>query len=184
MTGKKSDAPEIGHNSNEMSEDQRIALTFLHKKAYVAALAAKKRADADLKNVAKTAKAELGADGLANIKDMIALETEEGEVRHKAEVERMMQVARWVGLPVGAQGQLFAAIDPAPLSERAYNRGKMHGLAGEAFSSPHAPETEAYRSELAGWQDGQAVLAQGIRPPTPIEQAASGEFDDLPGATH
>jgi hypothetical protein len=187
---EKAQEPSVGHNSKdatpELTEDQRIALTFLHKKAYTTALAVKKQADADLKSVARLAKAELGEDGLANIKDMIALESEEGEKKLKAQIERQLRVAKWMNVPFGAQGALFDAVDRTPAVDKAYANGKRDGLAGEPQHNPHDPSTAQYKKYLEGWQDGQAVLAQGIRPPTPIEAAAKPDagvaFDDLPAA--
>lgn len=185
----KPEEPSVGHNSDatpELTEDQSIALTFLHKKAYVAALAVKKKADADLKNVCKLAKSELGDGGIDDIKDMIALETEEGEKQLKAKIDRQMRGARWMGLPFGAQGSMFDQVDRTPAVEKAYANGKRDGLAGEPQHNPHDPSVPQYAEYLRGWQDGQAVLAQGIRPPTPIEAAAKPdagvEFDDLPAA--
>lgn len=188
---KSSDeAPSVGHNSaahTELTEDQRIALTFVHKRAYEAALAVKKKADAELKNVCKLAKAELGADAVDTIKDMIALETEEGEKRHKAEIERRLRAAKWMGLSFGAQGGLFDVADMTPAVEKAYANGKRDGLAGNPQNNPHDPSVPQHGEYLRGWHDGQSVLAQGFRKPTPIEEVAQGaavEFDDLPERVH
>lgn len=180
-------APVLGHNSGDtpgLSEDQRIALTFVHKRAYENALAAKKKADAEFKNVAKLARAELGSDAIDDIKDMIAMETEEGELAIKAAIERQLRVARWMGLPYGAQAGLFDNIDRTPAVEKAYANGKRDGLAGASQNNPHDPSVPQHGEYLRGWQDGQAVIAAGIRPLTPIEDAArpdaGAEFDDLP----
>lgn len=186
----KTEEPSVGHNSREpvpdLTEDQRIALTFQHKRAFEKALGVKKQADADLRNVSKLCKAELGEDGVANIKDMIALETEEGEKKLKASVERQLRVAKWMGLPFGAQGGLFESVDRRPATEKAYENGKRDGLAGAPQHNPHDPSVPQHGEYLRGWSDGQAVLAKGIRPPTPIEAAtkpdAGVEFDDLPSA--
>lgn len=183
------EAPTVGHNSDttpELTEDQRIALTFVHKRAYVAALAAKKKADAEFKNVAKLAKSELGPDAVADIKDLIAMETEEGEFAIKASIERQLRVARWMGLPYGAQAGLFDNVDLTPAAEKAYANGKRDGLAGASQNNPHDPSVPQYGEYLRGWQDGQAVISSGIRPLSPVEAAAiadpGGEFDDLPAA--
>lgn len=186
----EAEEPSVGHNSEnavpDLTEDQRIALTFLHKKAYAKALNVKKQADADLKNVCKLAKSELGDEAVADIKDMIALETEEGEAKLKAQVERQLRVAKWMGLPFGAQGDIFDKVDRQPATEKAYANGKRDGLAGEPQHNPHDPSVPQHGEYLRGWSDGQAVLAQGIRPMTPIETAAKPDagvaFDDLPPA--
>lgn len=187
-TVEASEAPGIGHNvpkPDPLTEDQRIALTILHKNAYVTALAAKKAADKAIKDIAKIAKAELGADAVADIKQIIELETEEGEKRQKAEIERAMRVARWMNVPYGSQAHLFGEPDRTPAVDRAYSEGKLDGLAGKDQVSHYAPSTEQYNKYLEGWSDGQKVLAAGIRPLTPIEEASiqpDVEFDDLPAA--
>lgn len=181
--GGDEESPGPGHNGPEpLSEDQTIALTFTHKRAYSAALAVKKKADADLKNAAKLAKAELGADAIADIKDIIAVETEEGEKKLKAEVERKLKIARWMGLPNGANGDLFPQVDRAPAIDRAAARGKRDGLAGERADPQCDPSVPQYNSYMEAYHAGQKV-AFTIKPLAPPEPAAgteeADEFDTL-----
>lgn len=186
----ETEAPEgIGHNSeaeatptpDPLTEDQRIALTFMHKKLYSEALALKKAADAQLKNSAKLARAELGPTAINDIKDMIALESPEGEAALRQNVERQMKIARWMGMAVGTQAEIFVDVDRTPAIERAKAEGKRVGLAGDPCAPPHAPETEQYREWMAGFHEGQAVLAKGIRP-MPVELADSDDLDALTNA--
>lgn len=165
-------APGPGHNAApvELTDDQRQALFFQHRKQYSTLLAAKKAADAALKNACKLAKAELGDDAIDSIKDAILLETPEGEAELKARIERQMRVARWMGLPVGAQADLFGE-DRTPAADKAFADGKRAGLAGETARPPHDPSTEQYRRWLSGHAEGQAVLAKGFGR-MPLEQAA------------
>lgn len=177
------ESPGPGHNGPEpLTEDQQIALTFTHKRAYQAALSVKKQADADLKNAAKLAKAELGADAVADIKDIIAIETEAGEARLKAEVERKMKIARWMGLPNGANGELFPQVDRTPAVDRAAARGKRDGLAGERADPQCDNSVPQYNSYMEAYHVGQKV-AFAIKPmvqPEPEQAAASVDaFDTL-----
>lgn len=169
--------PGLGHNGPaELTDDQRFALTAVHKAAYAKALETKKTADAALKQVCKIAKAELGATAVDDIKDLIALDTPEGEAAHKAKVDRMVKVARWMGLPVGTQGSIFDPVDRQPAEDKAHAEGKRHGLAGDRQQNPHSPGTPQYQKYLDGFHDGQAVLAKGIRPMPPAE---ADELDAL-----
>lgn len=176
------ETPGVGHNSepDPLTEDERIALTFVHKRSYEAALAVKKKADADLKNAAKLAKADLGDEAVPDIKSMIELETEEGERKFKKEVERRVRVSRWMGLPVGQNGNLFDAVDRTPGVDRAAAAGKRQGLAGDRMSCPHDPSTPQYTAFVTGYQEGQKI-AFAIKPLVPAAPPATApdEFDAL-----
>lgn len=169
---KQEAAPGPGHNLPELSDDQRFALTVLHKKSYERSLAAKKAADADLKNTCKLARAELGPTAIDDIKDMIALDSPEGESLLKSKVERMVKVARWMGLPIGTQGDIFSDVDRTPAVEKAEAKGKRDGLAGAPCNPECDTSVPQYESYMKGFHAGQAVLAKGIRP---IEQAPDSE---------
>lgn len=190
VRGKRAEKPEpkangetpgIGHNG--LTDDQRAALTFDHKKKYEAALAAKRLADAALKQVCKVAKGDLGADAVADIKLMVELATDEGEAKLKADMERRLKVARWMGMPFGSQSDMFGE-DRTPAVDRAFALGKKAGLAGETMQPPHAPETEQHRRWVEGFHEGQAVIAKGIKPLTEIEAAAKSAAVDSLAAKH
>ena len=124
----------MGHN--QMSDDQARALHLSnHVPAYEKALAAKKKADADFKNVCKTIKSEGG--NIDDIKLTIKLRTPEGEKEFKEQIERQRRIAQWNNLPIGGQGWLLDE-DRRPLSERAYEDGKKAGLEGNDASPPKA----------------------------------------------
>lgn len=150
-----------GHNSG-LTDDQRQALTRQHLTKYVSALKAKKDADAALRNLAKTIKADLGDGGLSNIKLLMELETDDGEAKFRAEMERKAMVARWAGLPIGAQGNLFDE-DRRPIEERAFEEGKAAGFAGKDAKPTYAPGHPGYDAFMRGWHEAQAVLAQGFK---------------------
>lgn len=143
-----------------ISDDQLYSLTEMHRQKVEKALATKKAAAAAFLNACKIAKAELGADGMDKINDMIALSTPEGEARMKAQIERQLHVMRWLNVPIGSQGALFGDPDRTPIVERAFADGKRQGLAGEKQNNPHHHTTEAARQHDAGFAEGQTSLAQ------------------------
>lgn len=160
-----------GHNSGEaapkkpadLTEDQRQALAFSHKRQYEAALAKKKAADAEFKNACKRIKAELGDEGVDLIKDMILIATEEGEAKIRAAMERQMRAARYMAAPLGAQFEMFDA-DRTPAVDRARAEGRRDAMAGEALVNPYdssVPQADAYAE---GWHEGQkaAIEAQKV----------------------
>lgn len=148
-------------SNSELTDDERRALLFQHVKAYEDKLAAKKKADAELKNTCKLAKAELGKDAVADIKDVIALKTPEGEAALKIEIERQIRIARFMNAPMGHQ--FTFSEDMRPSTDKAFEKGKCAGLDGQAASPPHDPSVPQYGSWMEGWHAGQAVLASGFR---------------------
>lgn len=183
---KKTAAPAEKKPTTEQLDDEALqALAFQHKKKYEHLLAAKKKADADFKNGCKLAKAELGDDAIDIIKDLIALDSEEGEARIKATVERQLRVARWAGAELGTQFEMFEGEDRTPAVDRAYAAGKRAGMAGEPAKPPHAPSTPQYAKWMEGHGDGQEALARATfkAPAAETEEGAAEREDaDAPPA--
>lgn len=149
----------IGHNSKaELTPEQRKALTFQHLKSYERLLGLKKAADKALKDGCKLIKAELGADGVSLIKDMIAMRTPEGEADIRAAIERQRRAAEYMGAPLGAQLALFDQEDRTPAVDRARAEGERDGMDGKSLSNPYdasLPQAEAYAE---GWHFGQKAI--------------------------
>lgn len=144
-----------GKNST-LSDDEERALFFQHRRFYETALAVKKKADADLRNVAKKAKADLGEHAVHQIKTAIELESDDGSETIKARMERELQVARWLGLPIGAQGSLFEE-DRRPAEEKAEQEGFVAGAGGEWMKVPerYGASSPAGQAWIRGWHRGQ-----------------------------
>jgi hypothetical protein len=142
-----------------LSEDQRYSLTEQHRQRVEKALATKKAAATAYLNACRLAKAELGADGMEDINDLIALATPEGEARMKAQIERQMKVLEWRNVPIGSMEDMFPTTDRTPLTERAFAEGKRQGLAGESCDNPHHVTTLAHKSHNDGWAKGQEAKA-------------------------
>jgi hypothetical protein len=134
-----------GVGDNKLSDDDLRVLTIQWKDKYESALAAKKRADADFKNVAKGAKAELGKNAVATIKAMIELDTEEGEAAVKEQIEIRLTAARWMNSKIGQQFDLFA--------------------------KPSSTNGEPYDGWVRGWHKGQEALAQNFHSKRDGEEA-------------
>lgn len=142
-----------------ISDDQLYSLTETHRQKYELVLEAKNKANKALIDYGKIIKSDLGAKGLQDIKDLIALDTPEGEAAMKAEVERRVRILRWMQVPIGTMGDMFPSDDRTPLTERAFNEGRRQGLAGESCTNPHHHTTQAHRSFNDGWAAGQETKA-------------------------
>ncbi|MCP4304183.1 MAG: hypothetical protein GY788_04715 [bacterium] len=157
-TEAKAEANGIGHNGPpELTEDDKRALALQHKRHYQTALAKKKEADASFKNTCKRAKTEVGDDAVDLIKDMIALETEEGEAKIKATIERQKRASAYVAATLHTQFDMFEE-DRMPAVDRAREEGKRDGMAGESMKPDYASGTEQYDAYTEGYQEGQKTI--------------------------
>lgn len=180
-----------GHNGTDLTEEQKRGLHFHHVAQYEKALAAKKKADADLRNVAKTIKADGGS--VRAVKLSIQLKTPEGEAKFKEEREEDLRIARWNNLPIGVQGALFDEVDRRPIEERAYDQGFNDGASGIKLSVPATYEApEAANGYTDGWKAGQASLGSKIkkgpsaavlRSPEDVAKARAAAAADLDSAS-
>jgi ribosome modulation factor len=167
---------EIKRNS-ELTDDEKRALLLQHKSAYVIALADKKAADAEFKNICKKAKAECGKDAVAEIKDALALEEPGGKMALEAEIARKHRIARWMGLPVGAEPMMFEMVDRRPAVDIAYDQGKSGGMAGVTAQPPYDTSVPQYQRWLEGWHDGQEILASAFKKLEPLDVASETTND-------
>jgi hypothetical protein len=120
---------------------------------------------ATFKRLEAEAKAALKADGFSVKQMKIAddLATETGEKKIQGEVKDRLQVARWLGLAMGSQLDLFEEPDRTPIVDRAYDAGKMASMNDKPAKPPHAPETEAYKAWMSGYHDHQATIVPGAQ---------------------
>ncbi len=157
--GAKAAEAKMGHNSGrpELSADDLRALALQHKGHYERALAKKKTADADFKNVCKAAK----ADGVMvdQIKTMIALDSPEGEARERAAIASTLLAAKWMGSPLGTQLSMFSEPDRTPSVDRAFDEGKKDSMEGRPAKPAYAPELPQYKSYMDGYAEDQTRRA-------------------------
>lgn len=165
MGRKKKDgaAPGVGHNS-ELSDEERRALTLHHMRLYEAADALVEKAKSDRTAVADLAKSDLGKGALADIKDMMLY----GDPKKmKGVLDRTQRLARWLGLPVGTQAQLFEVkVDHA-------EEGKTAGMSGLPCQPPKSLAVDASQKWIAGWGEGQSVLASAFKKKRPVDGSAA-----------
>lgn len=166
---KKKDGNGVGpgHNS-QLTEEEKRALTFHHKRAYEQADALVEKAKADRTAVADLAKADLGKGALADIKDMILANTDK---KMKAMVERTMRLARLAGLKIGTQTNLFEPVVDY------IDQGRVAGMEGQECRAPNSLSAEAQQQWIAGWHEGQTVLASAFKKKRPVDPPAANAPD-------
>jgi hypothetical protein len=162
--------PSNGHNSS-LTDDERRALTLHHKRQYEAAEAVVERAKAERKAVADLAKSELGKGAVGDIKDMIVYADHD---KARAMLERTTRLAKWMGMPVGFQVDLFA--DRAPVEEKWAQEGFTAGLAGDTCQPPVTMPPSGAQIWISQWHRGQAILTSAfakVRVDHPAQHAAA-----------
>lgn len=167
-------APEIaagvGHNGH-LSDDEKALRFFAYQKRWKAA----KNALSIIEEEAKTA---LGKTVITGFRTADSLSDEKGEKKLKDRIEQQLRIARWLGVPIGTQTDLFPEIDRTPIGDRAFAAGKMAGLAGDSAKPPHDPSTEAYRRWMDGHAEGNETLARSGFKPFP-QTSADDEDEDV-----
>ena len=176
MAKPKKDGNGIGHNS-ALTDDEKRALTLHHKRKYEAADALVEKAKSDRTAIADLAKSDLGKGALADIKDMILAGSDK---KMKAVVERAMRLARYAGLAIGAQTNLFEAVVDH------FDVGKVAGMEGQTCEPPKSLAQDAQQLWISGWHEGQTVLMAAFKKKRPVDppvpdpaQVDSSERKDL-----
>lgn len=171
---KASKPDEAPRSNSELTEDEKRALLFHHRKKYEAAEAALVAAKTAKKAVENLAKAECGKGAVADIKELIALDLPKGSAALHADIERKLKLARWAGAAVGTQFS-FEEVDRRAAEDVAYENGKIAGLKGEPRKPPHDPSVPQHQRWLEGWNAGQEVLLSDFR--AKIKPAADDDAD-------
>jgi hypothetical protein len=143
------------------NDDQDRAL-FLQALPKIGQLrAALNTANANLRNAYKQAK----ADGFAkkDFDEAFLMQGAEGEKVKKATISRSLRIARWLGMDLGAQLDMFEQDARVPAIDRAYEEGKSQAMQGISLKCDYAQETEQYRTFAAGWHHGQEILSKGFK---------------------
>lgn len=161
-----------GHNS-QLTDDERRALTLHHKRAYEMADSLVEKAKADRSAVAELAKHDLGKGVVAEIKEMIAYADSK---KLKGALERTMRIARWLGLPIGTQTSMFEAqVDH-------HEEGKTAGMSGDECKPPQSLAHDAAQKWIAGWHEGQTILASAFLKKKPKDEQAPAAEPPAPQA--
>lgn len=159
-----------GHNS-QLTDDERRALTLHHKRAYEMATSLVEKAKSDRAAISELAKHDLGKSAVAEIKDMIVF----GDSKKlKGTLERTLRIARWLGVALGTQAQMFET--PADHNEE----GKTAGMSGDECKPPQHLAHDAAQKWIAGWHEGQTILAWAFAKKKPKDESAA---EQPPAAT-
>lgn len=170
--GRQAEAP---RTNSDLTEDERHALHLRHCREYELGLAAKKKADAEFKNVGKRIKAE--GDSVTKVKKTIQSRSPEGEAELRREIEETAEVLRWAGVAVGESRDLFPT-NRTPAVDDAFFAGKRAGLDGQTASPPHAPSVPQYEAWMNGWRVGQdALMSAFAKKPAEPDEPPAAEFD-------
>ncbi|KQT52193.1 MULTISPECIES: hypothetical protein [unclassified Aureimonas] len=164
----------IGHNDIAL-KDLKV-LFFIGRQKYLAAQAAQKAANAEMKRVGKVIKVDLGEFGLDSIKAYEKAQTPEGKAALQARQEAERQAMSFAGIPINTQLDLLT--DRMPLVERAYRDGEEAGLRGDTLNNPFSEASEEGHEYARGWHDGQGALFAGIKQK---EAEAAAELIKGPG---
>lgn len=149
---KKADKPRK-MTAAELSDTERQRLLLHHRnklKPLLVAEATAKKAVTERYELAKK-------EGVSKKELQIAmlLLNEEGVEKVRLEMQRFLDVDRWVGAELGEQLELFAKKSTA---EKHFEDGKRAALSDEKASPPaHLPQKDAQRW-LAGHAEGQQTL--------------------------
>jgi len=153
---------ESGENfTTELTPEEREALFFHHLNPIVAQAAAVQREREELNRLRKLAK----ADGfkLALIDEAMRMNDIEDDSIIVDEMKEWMQIAAWMGLPVGQQIDLFSEPDRTPLTDAAFAAGRTAGLLARDPKPPHEESTEAGQAWMRGWHEGQRMMGEDLK---------------------
>ena len=155
-----------GHNSATLSQRDADAIRegfLVHRRAWVQLTAKQKALDKQWTD----AKAALKADGYKIIQMQIADDlggSPKQEAKVHAAVRDRLQVAQWVGHPMGAQLDMFSEPDRTPAEDRAYDEGKQASMENKPRKPPYDPSLPQHQKWLEGYGDHQKHLASGFKP--------------------
>lgn len=152
--------PGAGDNSSKRNADEVRELFTSHRSSwngYKAKLAVVEKLERDVK-------AALKADGFTVKQMEIAdsLATVKGEAKVTGEVKDRLQVARWIGHPMGAQLDMFEQPDRTPAADRAFDEGKQASMENKPRKPPHDPSTTQYGRWMEGYDTHQSDLAERV----------------------
>lgn len=153
------DTPAAGHNSKELTANERAALRMHHVRQLLDVQERLKPIFEERKKMRATAK----ADGfkLTEIDAAIRLATMEDQSIFVAEIHELIAIAQaFNALPPGEQGNLFP--DRRPKDDQAFEEGRQAGLAGKNCDPLHGTETELGQRWIEGWHEGQRIMREDL----------------------
>lgn len=171
-TASKPDRKKKGQKTQKptpeaLSDQQRQALMFSHRRKLVPLLEAEKEAKAAVKKAYELAKNE--GVSKKDLKLAMQLESEEGIEAAKNDLERTNRIARWLG--VAKQLDLFG--DKETRAQRHFEDGRRAALNDLPRSPPSHLDTKDANIWLEGHSAGRTSLNESrIRDMGPLGDAA------------
>jgi hypothetical protein len=172
-----------------IADAKREDLFFHHLKKIKPLLVTEAAAKGAVTKAYETAKKE----GITKkeIQLAIAYESEEGEQKVAADIERMVRIARWVGTDLGEQMEMFGGKAADPI----FDDGKHAALRGEKCKAPAHHGQKAAQRWNDGWhagntarnaaiQEGMGDLGTAAKAVVENAAAAAGMHQDAPPALH
>lgn len=178
--GAAAAVPGEGHNGeHKLTSDEERDLFLNHRTAWNEWQAKVKAIEV----IERDVKAALKADGFTVKQFQLAdqLLTVKGEKRVKEEVVDRLKVARWLGLPFGAQLDLFADGAAAETGAQTVDGWYAEGHGASAANKPRKPPgglahgSEEHNAWLAGYDAHQAELGKGFKAPREGDEPEAGE---------
>lgn len=162
--------------SNTLDPEKR-AIFLSDKDKYAKAIERQKRATADVRNAAKTIK----ADGftLRQVKLAIQLETPEGEAEFRSLIANDLLAAQYQGAQIGSQLQLFLEDkDRTPSADMAYDEGVRDSAQNKPAKPGYAPDTAQSMRYMEGFHDETARRTKaGIKPLDDANQPRASDMN-------
>lgn len=162
----KEKAPKKTPRASNDDIDRAAFLNYLpkvaeRKKEIVDATAVVNRIKGTLRTLYKQAL----ADGFSasDFEEGIRLQGNDGEKAKKNGIIRSLRIARWLGMDLGAQLDMFEEPSRVPATDRAYEEGKAAGLKGESGTCQYAPDLPQHQRFMEGWHSGQEIRAKGFK---------------------
>lgn len=131
-----------------LSDEQRQALLFSHKRKLVPLLASEAAAKAAVTKAFEIAKKEGIPKKEINL--AISLETDEGKQAARNEYESQRRVARWMGVRLGQQKDMFG--------EQYFDDGKRAALDEQKRKAPSQLANKDADKWYAGFDEGRTTL--------------------------
>lgn len=152
-------------DANGGPTDNQLQEAFLRRKAeFVASEKNRVSVNQAHRNLCGRIKNELGDGAIDTIKDMVAMDTPEGEERVKKELARKAAAMRYMAAPLGKQfAMILEEPDRTPAEDQAFELGKRDGMVGLALRSPYAPELPQNDRYIEGWHVGNKTANDAKR---------------------
>jgi len=150
-----------GHNSKELTPDERKALFLDHMRKISAQQSICDRENEEKKRLRKVAK----ADGilLADIDYGLRILKVEDPAVIIDELKRRSEIAFWFALPIGTQSDLFDSFEREPAVDRAFREGMIAGSLGKDCDPPYGSPSAVHDSWKDGWRQSQDKMANDLK---------------------